>query len=297
MEERTMKKLTALLLAGVLGIGLFAGCGAKKEEGQAQTEANDTTATEMAEPVTLKVGATPIPHEELLKFVAPKLEEQGIKLEVVTFTDYVQPNVALSDGQLDANFFQHVPYLDSYNASNGTTLVSAGNIHVEPLALYSQKVKSVGELAEGASVAIPNDPTNCGRALILLQSKGIIKLADNAGLEATEKDVVENPKNLAFKPVEAAQLPRILEEVDAAVINGNYAIESGLVPTSDALVLQEGAEERVIEGAESPYANIITVREEDKENETVKKLVEVLQSEDVKKFIEDNYNGGVVPAF
>lgn len=292
-----MKKLTALLLAGVLGIGLFAGCGAKKEEGQAQSETNDTAATETAELVTLKVGATPIPHEELLKFVAPKLEEQGIKLEVVTFTDYVQPNVALSDGQLDANFFQHVPYLDSYNASNGTTLVSAGNIHVEPLALYSQKVKSVGELAEGASVAIPNDPTNCGRALILLQSKGIIKLADNAGLEATEKDVVENPKNLAFKPVEAAQLPRILEEVDAAVINGNYAIESGLVPTSDALVLQEGAEERVIEGAESPYANIITVREEDKENETVKKLVEVLQSEDVKKFIEDNYNGGVVPAF
>lgn len=292
-----MKKLTALLLAGVLGIGLFAGCGAKKEEGQAQSETNDAAATGTAELVTLKVGATPIPHEELLKFVAPKLEEQGIKLEVVTFTDYVQPNVALSDGQLDANFFQHVPYLDSYNASNGTTLVSAGNIHVEPLALYSQKVKSVGELAEGASVAIPNDPTNCGRALILLQSKGIIKLSEDAGLEATEKDVVENPKNLAFKPVEAAQLPRILEEVDAAVINGNYAIESGLVPTSDALVLQEGAEERVIEGAESPYANIITVREEDKENETVKKLVEVLQSEDVKKFIEDNYNGGVVPAF
>lgn len=292
-----MKKLTALLLAGVLGIGLFAGCGAKKEEGQAQSETNDAAATGTAELVTLKVGATPIPHEELLKFVAPKLEEQGIKLEVVTFTDYVQPNVALSDGQLDANFFQHVPYLDSYNASNGTTLISAGNIHVEPLALYSQKVKSVEELVQGASVAIPNDPTNCGRALILLQSKGIIKLSEDAGLEATEKDVVENPKNLAFKPVEAAQLPRILEEVDAAVINGNYAIESGLVPTSDALVLQEGSEERVIEGAESPYANIITVREEDKENETIKKLVEVLQSEDVKKFIEDNYNGGVVPAF
>lgn len=293
-----MKKLFTLVLTGLLVTGLFAGCGAKQEQTQEQAPAETTeTAETPAETVTLKVGATPIPHEELLKFVAPKLEEQGIKLEVVTFTDYVQPNVALADGQLDANFFQHVPYLDSYNASNQTNLVSAGNIHVEPLALYSQKVKSVSELAAGATVAIPNDPTNCGRALILLQAKGIIKLSETAGLEATEKDVVENPSNLVFKPVEAAQLPRILAEVDAAVINGNYAIESGLVPTNDALLLKDGEEDRVIEGAESPYANIITVRAGEENNENIKKLVETLQSEEVKKFIEEKYNGGVVPAF
>lgn len=293
-----MKKLLTLVLTGLLVTGLFAGCGAKQEKSEEPAPAETTeTAEAPAETVTLKVGASPIPHEELLKFVAPKLEEQGIKLEVVTFTDYVQPNVALADGQLDANFFQHVPYLDSYNASNQTNLVSAGNIHVEPLALYSQKVKSVSELSSGATVAIPNDPTNCGRALILLQAKGIIKLSESAGLEATEKDVVENPSNLVFKPVEAAQLPRILAEVDAAVINGNYAIESGLVPTKDALLLEDGAEDRVVEGAESPYANIIAVRAGEENNENIKKLVETLQSEDVKKFIEEKYNGGVVPAF
>ncbi len=289
---KNMKKLTALLLTGLLSLTLLAGCGGKTE-----TPAENAEQTQVAENVTLKVGATPIPHEELLKFIAPKLEEKGVKLEIISFTDYVQPNAALADGQLDANFFQHLPYLESYNASNGTKLISIGNIHVEPLAFYSQKVKAADELADGATVAIPNDPTNCGRALILLQSKGLIKLSDEAGLEATEKDVVENPKNFEFKPVEAAQLPRILQEVDAAVINGNYAIEASLIPTTDALLLTSNGEERVIEGAESPYANIIAVREEDKENETFKKLVEVLQSDEVKQFIEENYNGGVVPAF
>ena len=273
-----MKKLTTLFLAGLVLTATLAGCGQKTDQEATATDAGGT-------PVVLKVGATPIPHEELLKFVAPKLEEQGVKLEIVTFTDYVQPNAALADGQLDANFFQHLPYLESYNESNGTKLVSVGNIHVEPLALYSKKVKSVDELSDGATIAIPNDPTNCGRALILLQSKGIIKLSDQAGLEATEKDIVENAK------------PRILEEVDGAVINGNYAIESSLVPTTDALLLTATGEDRVLEGSESPYANIITTREDNKDSEAVKKLVEVLQSEDVKAFIAEHYNGGVVPAF
>lgn len=285
-----MKKLTALFLTGILLTGVLTACGQKTEQASTPTETTDNQ-------VVLKVGATPIPHEELLKFVAPKLEEQGVKLDIVTFTDYVQPNAALADGQLDANFFQHLPYLESYNQSNGTTLVSGANIHVEPLALYSKKVKSVEELSDGATIAIPNDPTNCGRALILLQSKGIIKLSDEAGLEATEKDIVENSKNLAFKPVEAAQLPRILEEVDAAVINGNYAIESSLVPTTDALLLTATGEDRVIEGSESPYANIIAIREDSKDNEAIKKLVEALQSEEVKAYMEEHYHGGVVPAF
>ena len=285
-----MKKLTTLFLAGLLLTATLVGCGQKTDQ---EATATDTGSN----PVVLKVGSSPIPHEELLKFVAPKLEEQGVKLEVVTFTDYVQPNAALADGQLDANFFQHLPYLESYNESNGTKLVSVGNIHVEPLALYSKKVKSVEELADGATIAIPNDPTNCGRALILLQAKGIIKLSDQAGLEATEKDIVENAKNLTFKPVEAAQLPRILEEVDGAVINGNYAIESSLVPTKDALTLTASGEDRVLEGSESPYANIIATREDNKDSEAVKKLVEALQTEDVKAFIAEHYNGGVVPAF
>ena len=302
-----MKKRILPVLAVILLMALFTSCGKKAEtEPNAQTGENPATTEPAEKPanetgeknnVTLKVGASPIPHEEILKAIQPKLAEEGINLEIVTFTDYVQPNAALTDKQLDANFFQHQPYLDSYNKSNGTDLVSAGNVHIEPLALYSKKYTSLDKLPDKATIAIPNDPTNCGRALLLLASKNIITLKDPTALESTEKDIDQNPHGFVFKPLEAAMLPRTLEETDAAVINGNYAIESGLTPTTDALPLEEGQDARVIEGADSPYANIIAVRSEDKDNENIKKLVDALQSEDTKKFIEEKYKGGVIPAF
>lgn len=237
---------------------------------------------------TLKVGATPVPHAEILEVVKPELSKEGIELKIVEFTDYVTPNLALNDGELDANFFQHYPYLQKFAEERKLNLVSAGSIHVEPLGLFSEKHKSLDGLKKGATVAIPNDPSNGGRALILLHNNGIIKLADPTNLYSTEFDIAENPKKLKFKSLEAAQLPRVLKDVDYAVINGNYAMEANLNPTKDALVL---------EGKESPYANIVAVREKDLEKAEIKTLIKVLQSEKVADFIEEKYNGSVVKAF
>ncbi|HYF75012.1 MAG TPA: MetQ/NlpA family ABC transporter substrate-binding protein, partial [Candidatus Nitrosocosmicus sp.] len=231
---------------------------------------------------------TPVPHAEILNFVKPLLEKENIKLEIVEFQDYVQPNTALADKELDANFFQHKPYLDNFAKERGLDLVPAGNVHVEPLGLYSRSIKSLSELKDGSTVAIPNDATNAARALLLLQANGLIKLKDGVGIEATEKDIAENPKNIKVQAVEAAQLPRVLEDVDAAVINTNYALPAGLNPTKDALV---------IEGKDSPYANLIAVRKGDENRPELQKLVELLQSDEVKKFIEDKYDGAIVPAF
>jgi D-methionine transport system substrate-binding protein len=236
----------------------------------------------------LKVGATPIPHADLLKLIKPDLAAQGIDLEVVEFTDYVTPNLALNDKSLDANFFQHQPYLDTFNRERGLKLVSAAGIHVEPLGLYSQKIKNIKDLKNKASIAIPNDPTNEGRALLLLQANGLIKLSDKAGLEGTPKDIVSNPKNLVFRELEAAQLPRVLKDVDAAIINGNYAIDAKLNPVKDSLI---------IEGAQSPYVNIVTVRADNLEDPKIIALVNALRTPKVKKFIDDNYGGGVVAVF
>ncbi|KXG73804.1 MetQ/NlpA family ABC transporter substrate-binding protein [Thermotalea metallivorans] len=236
----------------------------------------------------LKVGATPVPHGEILEFIKPKLQEQGIQLEIVEFTDYVNPNLALESKEIDANFFQHVPYMEAFSRERGIQMISVGKIHVEPLGLYSKKIKTIHDLKNGAVIAIPNDPTNEGRAFILLDAKGIIKLKKDAGLEATEKDIEENPKKLVFKPIDAAQLPRTLEDTDASVINTNYALQAGLNPVKDSLI---------IEGSESPYANIVAVRPEDQDKETIKKLVGALQSPEVKQFIEEKYKGAVVPAF
>lgn len=241
-----------------------------------------------ADPTVIKVGATPVPHAELLNLVKEDLQEKGYTLEIVEFTDYVTPNIALSDGNIDANFFQHVPYLEEFAAEHNLDLTSIGTIHVEPLGLYSEKYTSIDDLEEGAVIAIPSDSVNGGRALILLENKGLITLKEDAGLKATEKDIVKNPKNLVFKAVEAAQLPRVLEDVDAGIINGNYALEAGLKPAEDALIL---------EGAESPYANIVTVRSGDENNEALLALVAALQTEKVKSYIEENYGGGVVEAF
>ena len=225
---------------------------------------------------TIRVGATPDPHAALLNLVVDDLAEQGYTLEVIEFTDYVTPNEALQAGEIDANYFQHLPYLESFNAERGYNLVSAGGIHIEPLALYSNRYASVDELPDGATIAIPNDPTNEGRALLLLQSAGLIKLAEDAGLEAVPQDIVENPKNLSFREIEAATLPRIMSDVDGAVINGNYAIPAGLIATRDGLY---------VEGADSPYVNVIAVRPGDEDNPAVVALVNALKSDEVKEYV------------
>ncbi len=237
---------------------------------------------------TLRVGATPVPHAELLNAVKDKLAKEGVDLKIVDFTDYVTPNLALADGELEANFFQHKPYLDKFCEEKGLKLVSAGGIHVEPIGVFSEKLKSLEDIPNKAVVAIPNDPSNGGRALILLHNAGLITLNDPTNLYATEFDVVKNPKKLKFKTLEAAQLPRVLKDVDLAVINGNYALEAGLSPVEDALL---------IEGKESPYANIVAVREGEEKKEDIVKLMNALQSPEIVKFINENYKGGVVPAF
>lgn len=243
--------------------------------------------TAMANTV-LKVGATPVPHAELLNVVKDRLAKEGIDLKIVDFTDYVTPNLALADGEIDANFFQHKPYLDKFCEEKKVNLVSAGGVHVEPIGVFSNKIKSVEDIPDKATVAIPNDPSNGGRALILLHNAGLVTLNDPTNLYATEFDVVKNPKRLNFRTLEAAQLPRVLKDVDLAVINGNYALEAGLSPTQDAIL---------IEGKESPYTNIVAVRAGDEKREEIVELMKALNSQEIADFINQTYNGGVVPAF
>ena len=237
---------------------------------------------------TIKVGATPVPHAEILELVKDELKEKGYDLEIVEFTDYVTPNISLNDGGLDANYFQHVPYLEAFSSDRNLDLVSAGTVHVEPLGLYSEKVKSLSDLPEGATIAIPNDPSNGARALILLEEAGLIVVDPTAGLKATEHDITSNPNGYKFRALEAAQLPRVLRDVDAAIINGNYALESNLNPVEDSILL---------EGAESPYANIVAVKNGNETDPKIEALLKALQSEKVKEYILANYKGGVVPAF
>ena len=236
----------------------------------------------------LSVAATPVPHAEILEFVKPKLAEQGVELDVKVFTDYVQPNVQVDQKRMDANFFQHQPYLDEFNDGRGTNLVSVVGVHVEPFGAYSSRIDSLEALEDGATVAIPNDPTNGGRALLLLQKAGLITLKDGSKITATPRDIADNPKDLEFKELEAATLPRILNQVDLALINTNYALEAGLNPTEDALV---------IEGAESPYVNILVAHESRANDEAIQKLAKVLTTDEVKAFIKEQYEGAVVPAF
>lgn len=236
----------------------------------------------------LRVGATPVPHGDILTQVVPLLEEQGIKLEIIEFTDYVLPNLALNDGEIDVNFFQHTPYLEGFNRDHRLNLVSLAEIHIEPLGIYSKRVSSIDEIPAGATIAIPNDPTNGGRALLLLQSAGLIKVDPKAGITPTIFDITENKLKLKFFEIEAAQLARTLDDTTAAVINGNYALLADLVPTRDALFL---------EGAESPYANVLAVRAEDVNNPALLKLAEALKSDVVRDFILSTYGGSVVPVF
>ena len=236
----------------------------------------------------LSIAATAVPHAEILEFIKPALANDGVELDIKVFNDYVQPNLQVAEGRLDANFFQHKPYLDEFNKGRGTDLVSVANVHVEPFGIYSSKLKSLDEVTNRATVAIPNDATNGGRALLLLDRAGVVTLKDKSNILATARDIAENPNKVRIRELEAATLPRVLDQVDLALINTNYALEAGLNPTKDALA---------IEGDDSPYANILVTRAQDAENEAVQKLVKALQSNEVKEFIEEKYKGAVVPAF
>ncbi len=238
--------------------------------------------------VTLSVAATPVPHAELLEFVKPDLAKEGVELDIKVFTDYVQPNLQVADRQIDVNFFQHQPYLDSFNKQHGTHLVTVGLVHVEPFGAYSQKIKSISELKDGAQVAIPNDPSNGARALLLLQKQGLITLKDPGNILATARDVSGNPKHLKFRELEAATLPRVLPDVDLALINTNYALEAGLNPVKDALF---------IEDKDSPYANIVVTREDRRNDPAIQELVAALHTEKVRDYILTHYKGAIVPAF
>lgn len=241
-----------------------------------------------AQAETLSVAATAVPHAEILEFIKPTLAKEGVELDVKVFTDYVQPNVQVAEKRLDANFFQHQPYLDEFNKSRGTTLVSVAGVHVEPFGAYSSKIKDLKDLPQGANVVIPNDATNGGRALLLLQKAGVIKLKDANNILSTTKDIAENPKGIKVRELEAATLPRVLTQVDLALINTNYALEAKLNPTQDALA---------IEGSDSPYVNILVTREDNKDSAALQKLVNALHSDEVKAFILEKYKGAVVPAF
>ncbi|WP_110969905.1 MetQ/NlpA family ABC transporter substrate-binding protein [Pseudomonas huaxiensis] len=237
---------------------------------------------------TLSVAATAVPHAEILEFVKPTLAKEGVDLKVKVFTDYIQPNVQVAEKRLDANFFQHQPYLDEFNKGKGTNLVSIAGVHLEPLGAYSSKFKKLDEIPSGANVVIPNDATNGGRALLLLQKAGLIKLKDAANILSTPKDIAENPKGLKIRELEAATLPRVLTQVDLALINTNYALEAKLNPEKDALI---------IEGSDSPYVNILVARPDNKDSVALKKLVGALHSPEVKQFILEKYKGAVIPAF
>ncbi len=276
-----MKKLLTILGTALLSTAILAGCGTAAP----QSEGNS------AEGSTITVAATPAPHAEILNVAKEVLAEQNINLEIKEFNDYVLPNNATENGEVDANYFQHTPYLDDFNAENGTHLVPVAAIHYEPFGIYAGKTSSLDALADGAKISVPNDTTNEARALLLLEAQGLIKLKEGAGLTATKLDIVENPKNIDIQEIEAAQLARTLADVDLAVINGNYAIQAGL-NVSDALAVEAQDSE-----AAKTYANVLVVKEGNEENESIQALVAALESDTVKQFIEDNYDGAVVPMF
>jgi D-methionine transport system substrate-binding protein len=307
-----MKKIIAILLVLILSLGIVA-CGSGKtektdapaatekatdapekeatdtpEEEVTEAEAAEETEAADAELEKIIIGATPNPHEEILKEVVEDLKGKGVELVIEVYTDYKTPNRALSEGSIDANYFQHIPYFEDENAANDYKLEILGGVHIEPMGIFSTKIESIDDLKDGDEVMIPNDPVNGGRALLILQAKGIIKLKDGGGLESTVGDIVENEKNLKFTELEAAAIPRSYQDATIALINGNYALENGLNPAEDAIALEDES---------SPYVNIIAVREGDAKLPKFKALLEVLQSDKIKGFIEEKYGGSVVPAF
>lgn len=316
-----MKKNLTVVFAAVLAAASLAACGSsetkattaaateaattaaateapKETEAAGETEAAKETeaaaeagsAVEpLAEAVDIKIGATPSPHAEILEQAKDELAAAGINLDIVVYNDYVQPNLATDQGEIQANYFQHQPYLDDFNAENGTHLTSVGAIHYEPFGIYAGKANDLSNIADKAQIAVPNDTTNEARALQLLQANGIITLKDGVGLTATKQDIVENPHNVEILEVEAAQIPRSIESVDFACMNGNYAIDAGFKP-SDALAQEDASSE-----AAQTYANVVVVSDADADSEWAKKLVEVLQSEKVSEYITNTYEGGVIP--
>lgn len=305
-----MKKILSLVLTAVLVSGLFTACGSKEasaepgaetsgteeaantaqeagDDGQKE-EASDEQPTGELEVIT--VAATAVPHAEILEAAKPILAQKGYDLQVTVFDDYVQPNNVVEEGDIDANYFQHIPYLDSFNEERGTHLVNAGGIHYEPFGIYAGTESDLSNVPEGADVAVPNDTTNEARALLLLQDNGLLKLKADAGINATINDIEENPYNINFVEMEAAQVPKVLSEVAFAVINGNYALDAGLNAQTDAL-----ATETSDSLAAQTYVNVIAVKEGNENSDAVKALVETLKSDEIRKFIEDTYQGAVVP--
>lgn len=298
-----MRKTICAIAAAALLAGSVAGCSGNNEAKTTQAETTaagqeETTKaaggeqaeTEAAsgELKKIVIGASPAPHAEILRAAADVLVQKGYELDIKEYVDYIQPNLALESGDLDANYFQHLPYLESFNEENGTKLVSAASIHYEPFGIYAGKTKSLEELGDGATVAVPNDTSNEARALLLLEAQGLIKLKDGAGLTATKNDIVENPKNIKLYEVEAAQIPRSIEDVDVAVINGNYAIDAGF-KVSDALAVEDSQSV-----AATTYGNVIAVQEGKENDEGIQALIEALKSDEVKAFIESTYEGAVV---
>lgn len=278
-----MKKITALFLGAALTAGLLAGCGPK-----APAPGAEGTPAPVA--ITVKVGASPAPHAEILEVAKEILAEQGVNLEIVEFDDYILPNTAVEDGSLDANYFQHVTYLNNFNEENGTHLVSVAEIHYEPFAIYAGKTAALADLPDGAQIAVPNDGTNEARALMLLEAQGLIKLKEGVGLAATKDDIAENPHNYEIQELTANLLTTTLQDVDIAVINGNYALGAGLTE-DNALAFEDAA------ASAAPYVNVLCVKEGNEENEGIKALVAALQSDAVKTFMTEKYGNAVVPAF
>ena len=277
------RKVLALACTLALSAGLLAGCGSSTDTA---AEAESTVA---AVESTITVAATPVPHAEILEAAKDLMAAEGWDLEIVEFTDYVQPNEVVESGDVDANYFQHVNYLNSYNEEKGTHLAIAGKIHYEPLGLYPGKQSDLAAITDGAEIAVPNDTTNCARALLLLEAEGLIKLDPEAGITATENDIIENPHNIKIVPLAAEQVARTLADVDFGVINANYAMEAGLT-SADAVALESADSEAI-----QQYVNVIAVKEGNENNEGVQALVKVLKSDEIKDFINENYQGSVVP--
>lgn len=292
MKNNLLKKITSVSLAGVVLAGALVGCGSSDAAADTSSEettesAEATEATDELEPITVAASSTP--HAEILEAAKPLLAEQGYDLQVTEFEDYVQPNEVVESGEFDANYFQHVPYLNSFNEEHGTHLVDAGDIHYEPFGIYPGTKSSLDDVADGDVIAIPNDTTNEARALLLLQDNGLLTLKDGVGLEATVNDITENPYNLEFQELEAAQVARVVGEVAYVVLNGNYALEAGYSVSKDSIAYESSDSV-----AAETYVNIIAVYEGHENDEKIQALVSVLKSDEIKKFIEDTYDGAVV---
>ena len=294
MKKNFLTKLTSLSLTTIVAASALVGCGASSSDttGSADSTATETTeaaSSESQELETITVAASATPHAEILEAAKEALKAQGYDLQVTVFDDYVQPNEVVESGQFDANYFQHIPYLESYNEEHGTHLVDAGDIHYEPFGIYPGTKSSLDDIEDGDVIAIPNDTTNEARALLLLQDNGLLTLKDGVGLEATVNDITENPHNIDFEELEAAQVARVAGEVAFVVLNGNYALEAGYSVAKDSIAYE--ASDSV---AAETYVNIIAVYEGNENSPKIQALVSVLKSDDIKKFIEDTYDGAVV---